>query len=116
MHCAPGVVLVLLGGPDTMNLTQEQLAKVTPDHPIFEVMERMNLIQQKMAQNDPEISTHLKSIWKHLQTYEELAHLLTPEQIGVLMKGMQKHTAIQLVVETPAKGRKKTKPSVDDLI
>jgi hypothetical protein len=99
-----------------VNFTPEQLAKVTPDHPIMQVMERLTAIENKMTQNDPEISGHLKAIWKELQTYEELAHLLTPEQIGVLMRGMQKHTAIQLVVETPAKARKKNKPSVDDLI
>jgi hypothetical protein len=100
-----------------MNLTAEQLAKITPDHPIFAVLERMNAIEEKMAQNDPEISTHLKSIWQHLQQYEELAHLLTPEQLGVLMRGMQKHTTIQLVVDTPSKGgRAKRKPTVDDLI
>lgn len=100
-----------------MNLTPEQLAKLTPDHPIMSVISRLTLIEEKMKVNDPEISTHLKTIWKELQQYEELSHLLTPEQIGVLMKGLQKHTAIQLVVETPSKSRKKgLKPSVDDLI
>lgn len=101
-----------------MNLTPEQLAKMTPDHPLLVVIERITAIENKMMANDPEISTHLKAIWKEMQTYEELAHLLTPEQIGVLMRGMQKHTTIQLVVESTSKGGrgKKNKPSVDDLI
>lgn len=100
-----------------MNLTPEQLAKMTPDHPLLVVMERITAIENKMAANDPEISTHLKTVWKELQQYEELSHLLTPEQIGSLMRGMQKHTAIQLVVEEgPKKSKRGSKPSVDDLI
>jgi len=100
-----------------MNLTSEQLAKTTPDHPIHVVMERLALIEQKLLQNDPQIGTHLKEIHKHLMEYEELSHLLTPEQIGVLMKGFQKHTTIQLVVEGVKKsGGKSKKVSVDDLM
>lgn len=82
-----------------MNLTPEQLAKVGPDHPIMQLMERMTAIEQKLAANDPEISTHLKEIMKLMGTYEELAHILTPDQIAVAMKGLQKHVGIQLVIE-----------------
>jgi hypothetical protein len=101
-----------------MNLTPEQLAKVTPDHPIFVVMERMNKIEEGMTRADPELPTHLKVIHKHLAEYEELAHLLTPEQIGILMKGFQKHSGIQLIAEAAAKkgGGKSKKVSVDDLM
>lgn len=100
-----------------MNLTPEQLAKCQPDHPIFAVLERLTAVEEKMLKADPEISTHLREIWKHLQQYEELSHLLSPEQIGVLMKGLQKHTAIQLVIEDAKKGtRGKKKVTVDDLI
>lgn len=102
-----------------MQLTTEQLAKINdPSHPIFLVMERMQQIEDKMRQNDPAIGTHLKEIWKTLQEYEELAHLLTPEQIGVLTRGLQKHTAVQLVVEGANKksSGKSKKVSVDDLI
>ncbi len=101
-----------------MNLTDEQLAKCGPDHPIHTVMQRISLIEEKMKTADPEISTHLREIWKQLQTYEELAHILTPEQISILMKGMQKHTAIQLVSEDAGKKKSSRGPKVtaDDLI
>lgn len=100
-----------------MNLTPEQAEKLTPDHPIFLCIDRMTKIEEKMKANDPEIATHLREIWKHMQQYEELAHLLNPEQIGVMMKGLQKHTAIQLVVEAPKSASKKSKKvGVDDLI
>lgn len=101
-----------------MNLTPEQLAKCGVDHPIHIVMERLNLIEAKMKAADPEISTHLREVWKHMQQYEELAHLLTPAQIGVLMKGMQKHTAIQLVAEDSGKKTrsKSVKIGADDLL
>ena len=99
-----------------MNLTPEQLAKTTVDHPIHSVLERMQKIQDKMTTADPEIGTHLKAIHKTLQEYEDLAHLLTPEQIGVLMKGLQKYTAISLVMEEAKKSKKSKKVSVDDLM
>lgn len=102
-----------------MNLTPEQLAKTSPDHPIHQVMERLRLVEEKMQKADPEIGTHLKEIHKHLRQYEELAHLLTPEQIGVFMRGMQKYTAIVLVTEDQGKKKSSSrskKPTVDDLI
>lgn len=101
-----------------MNLTPEQLAKITdPNHPIFQVMERITAIEQRLTTNDPEISTHLKVVLKQLQEYEELAHLLTPEQVGILMKGYQKHTGIHLVVEKPTKtSTRGKKPTVEDLL
>ena len=99
-----------------MQLTSDQLAKLTPDHPIISVIERLTKIEEGMLKNDPELPTHLKSIWKEMSQYEELAHLLTPDQIGVLTKGLQKHTAIQLVIEDAPKRKKSTKVGVDDLI
>ncbi len=99
-----------------MNLTPEQLAKTTPDHPIHAVMGRLALIEQKMIAQDPEIGTHLRAIHTMLQEYEELAHLLTPEQIGLLMRGLQKHTAISLVIEDSGKRKKSKKVTEDDLI
>lgn len=99
-----------------MELTPEQLAKTTPDHPIHQVLERMTAIEQKLLQNDPEISTHLKAIWTHLQEYEDLAHLLTPQQIGILMKGLQKHSAISLIVEDKKRPSKSKKVTAEDLL
>lgn len=99
------------------NLTPEQISKLEPDNPIFLVMERLELVKQKMLTADPEIATHLKVIWKTMGEYEELAHLLTPAEIGELMKGLQKHAGIQLVMDDIGKtGKKKGKVSVDDLL
>ncbi len=99
-----------------MNLTPEQTANLPVDHPIFNVLDRMKKIEEKLVKNDPEISTHLKEIWKAAQEYEDLAHMLSPEQIGILMKGMQKHTAITLVAESSGKKGKSKKIGVDDLM
>ncbi len=99
-----------------MELTPEQLAKMTPDHPLLKVIERMSEVEKRLNAADPEISTHMKAIWQQLQEYEDLAHLLTPAQVGVLMKGMQKHTAISLVVESKSSSKKSKKVTADDLI
>ncbi len=99
-----------------MNLTPEQLAKTTPDHPIHIVNARIAAIQERMTKNDPEISTHLREVHKMLREYEELAHLLSPEDIGILMRGFQKHTGISLVVDAPKGRAKKEKIGYDDLV
>jgi hypothetical protein len=99
--------------------TDEQLAKITdPNHPIFQVIQRLDAIEEKMLKQDPEIGTHLKAVHTLLREYEELAHLLSPEQIGVLVKGLQKHTTISLVVEGQAKKSrtKAEKVDINDLI
>ena len=79
-------------------------------------MTRIHAIEERMKTNDPEISTHLREVHKHLREYEELAHLLSPEDIGILMRGFQKHAGISLVVEQKTKSTKKAKVGVDDLI
>jgi hypothetical protein len=99
-----------------MNITPEQAGKMDPNNPIFVVMEKLQLIEQKMKAQDPLISTHLKEIWKHMQQYEELAHLLNDEEIGVLFRGLSKHTGITLVAEDSGKRKKAPKVGVDDLI
>ncbi len=99
-----------------MELTQEQLAKMTPDHPLLKVIERMTEVEKRLNAADPEISTHLKAIHEQLRDYEDLAHLLTPKQIGVLMAGLQKHTAISLVVEGSKSKAKSKKVTVGDLL
>lgn len=100
----------------TMQLTNEQAAGLAPDHPVFVVLQRLDEIERRMKIQDPEISTHLKEIWKVAHQYEDIAHLLSPEQIGVLMKGLQKHAGIQLVTESKPSSRKSKKVSADDLI
>lgn len=101
-----------------MNLTPEQAAKCSVDHPIYQVMERLEKIQDTMLRNDPELRTHLKAIHTLCKEYEELAHILTPEQIGVMMKGMQKYAAISIVTEGAKKptSKKLKNTTVDDLI
>lgn len=99
-----------------MELTPEQIAKLEPSHPLFVVLERMKKVEEKMNTADPEISTHMKAIWQQLQEYDDLAHLLSPQQIGVLMKGLQKHTGISLVVEDKKRPSKSKKITADDLL
>lgn len=98
------------------NLTPEQLAALQPDHPIFAIMERMEKIQDTMTRNDPELATHLKVVHKTLGQYEDLPHILTPEEIGVLMNGFKKHAGMVLIAEKPRGSKsKKDKIGLDDI-
>lgn len=79
------------------------------------VLERLGKVEEALKGNDPLISIHCESIHAALREHEELVHLLSDEQIGKLMAGMQKYKAIQLVKEASStKGRGK-KVTADDL-
>jgi hypothetical protein len=64
---------------------------------------------------------HLGAIHKQLITYEELVHLLTPEEIGRIVAAQQVHGNISLAVELTSKAGKAkaanrtAKMTLDDL-
>lgn len=92
-----------------MNAPQEanELAKL-------DVLGRLDEIEAKLLQQDPQLGVHLQSIHKQLLTYEELVHILPDEKIRIYMAGMQKYKQLQLVTEATKTRSKKGKESVDD--
>lgn len=82
----------------------------------LDVEQRIQEIGAALLRQDPMLPGHLEAIHKNLMQYEELTHLLSDEQIGVLMSGQKRYVAVQLVKETISKGsRAKTpKAALDD--
>ena len=62
-----------------------------------EALNRIAQLQQALLAKDPMMPQHLKEIHKQLITYEELVHLLRPEDIGIIMAAQQAHTNTTLV-------------------
>src|SRR5688500_10628317 len=58
---------------------------------------RLLELEAALASRDPMIKNHLAEIHKHLIQYEEITHLLSDDEIAVLMKGQQIHTNVTLV-------------------
>jgi hypothetical protein len=61
-----------------------------------QLMQRLSGLQEAMLAADPDIKTHMREIHKLLIGFEELVHLLSDEEIGVIMKAQQglTHTAL----------------------
>jgi hypothetical protein len=77
---------------------------MTTDHPkLAELLPKLKQVEDALLAADPKLPNHLKEIHKYLIQFEELAHLLSEEQISVIMDAQQKVTGIRLAQET-AKG------------
>lgn len=86
---------------------------------LLALLPKLEALEKALLSADPLMPTHLKEIHKHLIQYEELAHLLTEDQIAVILEGQQKKIGIILAAETTkAKGSNskiKGGVSADDL-
>lgn len=82
---------------------------------LMEVRGKIQQIQAALLQQDPLLPIHLGAIHKQLIKHEELVHLLSDEEITVLVAGQKKHANVQLVKEVAKSRTKIPKTTVDDL-
>jgi hypothetical protein len=80
------------------------LEPVNPIH--FEVMSRLQQLEEALLTRDPMMKMHLAAIHKSLIAHEELVHLLSDEQIGKIVAAQQVHTGVMLVQEVSSKAGK----------
>jgi hypothetical protein len=69
-------------------------------------------LKERLHEIDPELPNHMRSIHKNLRAYDELAHLLSDEEIRIILQSEKKHTKIELV-KTIAKAKKPKAASFD---
>jgi hypothetical protein len=88
----------------------------------LDVFQRIEAIEKCLLTQDPRLPTHLAVIHSTLIKYEELAHLLSDEQIRMLIAGQKKHAGTELVKESiksktnsAAKNKALSRTTVDDL-
>lgn len=73
----------------------------TPVHPkLAELEPKLKALEDALLSADPKMPQHLKEIHKYLIQFEELAHLLTEEQMAVIVDGQQRIVGIKLADET----------------
>ena len=78
------------------------------------VLKRLDQIEESLKTADPLLPIHCQEVHKTLVGFEELVHILPDEKIRLLMQGMKKYQAIQLIKEA-SKTRSKGKVTADDL-
>lgn len=75
-----------------------------PVHPkLAELLPKLDALEKALLAGDEKFPTHLKEIHTYLIQYEELAHLLTEDQIKTILNGHQRKLGIILANETTKK-------------
>lgn len=91
----------------------------TFDEAIFKIEEldkegfisNMHMLSQHLEADDPHITSYVSAIYENLYQYEELAHLLTEEQIGIVVRGVLKAKGAN--IKTTARKTTSVKQAVD---
>ena len=71
-------------------------------------------LSQALEEANPDISTYVKQIHRNLIQYPELVHILKPEQVQVVVKGVMQTNGEQILAATKAK--KPKRESLADLL
>lgn len=101
--------VVILERPREQALTGEEEKPATnldvtnPVHQDF--LQRLADLEAALLLRDPLMKTHLGAIHKMMIGYEEIANLLTVEEISKIMEAQQQHTGIVLRAETVGKSK-----------
>jgi hypothetical protein len=76
----------------------------TDKHPkLAELESKLSTLEQSLLSQDPQMPNHLKEIHKYLIQFEELSHLLTEEQIAIILDAQQRRVGVILAAETKSK-------------
>lgn len=71
------------------------------------ILQRLGLLEEALLAQDPEMPRHLGEIHRLLITHEELTHLLSDEQIAIVMSAQQIQTNTTLVASVTGTAGKK---------
>ncbi len=85
----------------------------TPQHQ--QLLERLSFLENALLSQDPMMPKHLAEIHKLLISYEELAHLLSEDEIAKIMQAQQVQTNTTLVAAVTAKAKKESKARLSQL-
>jgi hypothetical protein len=77
-----------------------------PSPQVAALLPKLASLEQALLDGDPKMPVHLKEIHKLLISYEELAHLLSEEQIAVLLSAQGRRVGV-LLAEEGKKAEKK---------
>lgn len=96
----------------------EQTKTINPEIEGKIIFSRIEKLEQALEAEIPEYASILHQIHKALSKDDELTHLLSDEQIGILIRSMKERKNVVLVEEKKAKSAKKplSKTTLDDIM
>lgn len=77
-----------------------------PNPANHKLLAKIDLLEQALLVQDPQMKTHLAEIHKLLISFEELVHLLPHDKIAKIMEAQQLHTNTTLVASVTAPSKK----------
>lgn len=81
------------------------------------ILSKIAELSQALEENNPSIATYVKDIHRNLLQFPELVHILQPEQVQTIVKGIEQVNGEKIAEEAKPKTRvSKKKESLADLL
>ena len=81
------------------------------------ILSKIAELSQAIEENNPSIATYVKDIHRNLLQFPELVHILQPEQVLTIVKGIEQVNGEKIAEEAKPKTRaSKKKESLADLL
>ena len=106
-----------------MSESMHQEATINQSQEADIIIEKIASLSQALEESQPSIATYVKDIHRNLLQFPELVHILQPEQVQVIVKGIEQVNGEKIAEETKPKTRvsktgskAKSKEALTDLL
>ena len=98
------------------SMHQEQVVSQSQEADV--IISKIEELSQALEESNPSIATYVKDIHRNLLQFPELVHILKPEQVQTIVKGIEQVNGEKIAEEAKPKARasKKSKASLADLL
>ena len=101
------------------SMHQEQVVSQSQEADV--IISKIAELSQALEENNPSIATYVKDIHRNLLQFPELVHILKPEQVQTIVKGIEQVNGEKIAEEAKPKARaskagSKSKASLADLL
>ena len=99
------------------NESMHQEATINQSQEADVILSKIAELSQAIEENNPSIATYVKDIHRNLLQFPELVHILQPEQVLTIVKGIEQVNGEKIAEEAKPKARaSKKKESLADLL
>ena len=97
------------------SMHQEQVVSQSQEADV--ILSKIAELSQALEESNPSIASYVKDIHRNLLQFPELVHILKPEQVQTIVKGIEQVNGEKIAEEAKPKARvNKKKESLADLL
>ena len=85
------------------SMHQEQVVSQSQEADV--ILDKIAELSQALEENNPSIATYVKDIHRNLLQFPELVHILQPEQVQTIVKGIEQVNGEKIAEEAKPKTR-----------